>query len=313
MQIKKVSVVFSIALILWACYFDKSLKSEIVDEILLSSDKETLSIWVLSDIQPMSLKQRKEFEQAIKDINKNVPGMNFAIVAGDIVDDADEEDFDWYIATKPSSYITEWYEIAGNHDLKLDMGEGYKRKIREDFYYSFTKGNILFLMMSDEVRSKATEISDETFEWWKNMVISNQDKIIVVVTHAPLEGSGITFSTFSDRQIKDSRRFAEVLKKYKVDMWFSGHLHIPHSLAGNIEREDMYNGTIFVNVSSIRSELLGLKKSESRIVTFVCGSDKVYITTRNHSRREFEHRLGAVFELSKKYRCEGNKQVKSEE
>jgi len=311
MPAKILTFISFLLLIFTACYLGNAVKSETFDEIPVNP-KDTLKIWFLSDIQPMNKKQRKEFEEAVKDINKNVPNIALAIVAGDIVNDKDEKDFDWYITTKPSSYIEEWYEIAGNHDLRLKDGQGYREKIRVDFYYSFTKGNILFILMSDEVGGKPTEISDETFEWWKNLVINNQDKIIVVVTHAPLEGSGIPFSIHPDRQIKDSHRFAEVLKKYKVDMWFSGHLHIPHSLAGNIERKDKYNGTIFVNVSSIRSELLGLKKSESRIVTFVCGSDKVYIESRNHSRRKFDRELGIVFELSKKYECENGEKLKVE-
>jgi len=254
----------------------------------------------------MNRKQRKEFEEAISDINKNVPGIDLAIVAGDMVDTADERDFDWYISEKPSSYIKEWYEIAGNHDLKLDRGEGYKRKIRKDFYYSFAKGNILFILMSDEERDKATEISDEAFEWWKDLVINNQDKITVVVTHAPLEGSGIPFSTHEDRQIKDSWRFAEVLKKCRVDMWLSGHLHLPHSMNNNIVGKDEYNGTLFINVSSIRTELMGLKPSESRIIMFVCGSDRVLIRSRNHTEKRYEKSLDAEFKLSKEYKCESN-------
>ncbi|HWP90672.1 MAG TPA: metallophosphoesterase [Thermodesulfobacteriota bacterium] len=309
MPAKLLTFVSSVLLVFTACYIGNAVKSETIEKIL-NTPEETLRVWVLSDIQPRNRKEKKEFEEAIEDVNLNIPDVDLVIVAGDIEEDASEEDFDWYLATKPSSHVREWYEIAGNHDLKLNDGKGYKEKIREDFYYSFTKGNILFVLMSDEVRGKPTEISDETFEWWKNLVINNQDKIIVVVTHAPLEGSGIPFSIHPDRQIKDSRRFGDVLKKYKVDMWFSGHLHIPHSLAGNIERKDKYNGTIFVNVSSIRSELLGLKKSESRIVTFVCGSDKVYIESRNHSRRKFDRELGMVFELSKKYQCENSEKLK---
>jgi hypothetical protein len=50
--------------------------------------------------------------------------------------------------------------------------------------YTVEKGNILFIFMSNEDKGKATVISDETFKWWKNLVINNQDKIIVTITHA---------------------------------------------------------------------------------------------------------------------------------
>lgn len=301
MMLSRVTLCFLFLLFL-GCFLDGRVSSEI-DRFPPGHPELTLKIWMLSDIQPVDRKQRREFEEAISDINRNVPGIDLAIVAGDIVDAADERDFDWYNSEKSSSYIKEWYEIAGNHDLKLDRGEGYKRKIRRDFYYSFTKGNILFILMSDEKRGKATEISDEAFRWWRNLVINNQDKIIVVVTHAPLEGSGIPFSTHRDRQIKDSRRFTEVLRMYRVDMWISGHLHIPHSLANNIVRSSEYKGALFINVSSIRTELMGIKPSESRIVTFTCGSNKVVIRSRNHTNRRYERSLDAEFRLSKEYRC----------
>jgi predicted phosphodiesterase len=274
------------------------------DENTLNSPKGTLKIWLLSDIQPKKQEQRKQFEKAINDINKNVSDIDFAIVAGDIVQQANEEDFDWYLSTKPSSYLKEWYEIAGNHDVKRDNGELYKKKINEKFSYSIIKGNILFIFMSDEITSSETDISDETFNWWKDLVINNQDMIIVTVTHAPLEGSGILFSSFKRRQIKDSKRFTDVLKKYKVDIWLSGHVHVPQWFPYVVGRGERYNGTMFINVAGIRPEALGLKQSESRIMIFVCGSNKVLLKSRNHTGREYNQDLEVVFRLSRQYKCE---------
>jgi Predicted phosphohydrolases len=114
-----------------------------ISKAIQDDSQDTLKIWALSDIQPKDDEQKEEFRKAIQDMDENVSNVDFAIVAGDIINDADEEDFEWYLSTKRSSYIDKWYEIAGNHDLKLNRGEGYKRKIREDFHYSFTRGNIL--------------------------------------------------------------------------------------------------------------------------------------------------------------------------
>ncbi|MGH7792303.1 MAG: metallophosphoesterase, partial [Thermodesulfobacteriota bacterium] len=82
---------------------DRPLNSEI-NELISGDPKNSLTIWVLSDIQPKNDKQKRELEDAIKDINKNVPDIDFAIVAGDIIDESEEKDFDWYLSTKPSSY-----------------------------------------------------------------------------------------------------------------------------------------------------------------------------------------------------------------
>src|SRR3990172_1682504 len=303
MLARKISYLFLALLIVCACYLGKSVNSE-VDKDGWDNLENTLKIWLLSDIQPKNQGQKQQFQKAINDINKNVSDIDFAIVAGDIVQQANEEDFDWYISTKPSSYIKEWYEIAGNHDVKWDNGVLYKKKINEKFNYSFVKGNILFIFMSDELTSSETDISDETFNWWKELVINNQYKIIVTITHAPLEGSGILFSSFKRRQIKDSKRFTDVLKKYKVDIWLSGHVHVPQWFPYVVGRGERYNGTMFINVAGIRPEALGLKQSESRIMIFVCGSNKVLLKSRNHTEREFNKELETVFEVSKEFKCE---------
>jgi len=266
--------------------------------------KNTLTLWALADIQPTNRGHEEAFEIAITDINENVPNVDLAIVAGDIVDQSDEETFDWYVRTRDNSYIQEWYEIIGNHDLKTDMGQLFREKLREETNYSVLKGNILFIFMSDSQRGKATEISDEIFNWWKELVVNNQDKIIVVTTHAPLEDSGIPFSSLRDRQVTDSARFTQVLKKYRVDLWLSGHLHLPHGIMNNIVEKDKYEGTIFVHISSIRPEIMGLKESESRLLTFACGSDKVLIRVRNHKDKAFVPNQNRVFTLSKEYECQ---------
>ena len=303
MLVRMISYLSLIVLICCACYIDKSVNSK-SDLDAFNNPQNTLKIWLLSDIQPKNQGQKQQFQKAINDTNKNVSDIDFAIVAGDIVQQANEEDFDWYLSTKPSSYIKEWYEIAGNHDVKWDNGELYKKKINEKFNYSISKGNILFIFMSDELTSSETDISDETFNWWKNIVINNQDKIIVAITHAPLEGSGIPFSSFRRRQIKDSKRFADVLAKYRVDIWLSGHVHIPQWFPNVVGKSEKYNGTLFINVAGIRPEALGLKQSESRIMTFECGSDKVLLKSRNHTEREFNKELETVFEVSKEFKCE---------
>ncbi len=267
----------------------------------------TLTVWALADIQPKNEGHREAWEEAVEDMNRNVPGIDFAIVAGDIVNDTEEETFDWYVNTRNGSYIEEWYEIIGNHDLKTDRGKLFREKLREETDYAVVKGNILFIFMSDSERGKSTEISDETFEWWKDLVVNNQDKIIVVVTHAPLKGSGISFSAWKGRNIIGSKRFRQVLKNYRVDLWLSGHLHIPTGILSTTSKKKSLGGTVFIHISSIRPEMAGMKEPESRVLTFVCGSDKVLVRVRNHKRHEFVTHLDEVFTLSKPYECEGVK------
>ncbi len=298
----KILLVLGSFLFLTSCYFGYTSGKELTRENWLDP-KNTLKIWALADIQPRNKGHEEAFEVAIADVNENVPDIDLAIVAGDIVNKATDRSFDWYISARDNSYIEDWYEIIGNHDLISDRGELFREKLRQEVDYSFVKDNILFIFMSDAERGKPTEISDETFMWWKDLVVNNQDKIIVVTTHAPLEDSGIPFSSFKDRQVIDSERFTRVLKDYDVDIWLSGHLHLPHGMMNNIVEKDKYNGTIFVHISSIRPEIMGIKESESRVLTFACGSDKVLIQARNHEEGIFTAGQDRVFQLSKKYEC----------
>ncbi len=292
-----------------SCYVGYSSGDELSEANWLDS-KNTLKVWALADIQPKSREHEEAFEFAIEDINNNVPNIDLAIVAGDIVNKAKEHKFDWYIETRDNSYIKEWYEIIGNHDLISDKGKLFREKLREEVNYSIVKDNILFIFMSDSERGKSTVISDETFEWWKDLVVNNQDKIIVVTTHAPLEDSGIPFSSFEDRKVINSKRFTEVLRDYNVDIWLSGHLHLPHGIMNNIVEKDKFNGALFVHISSIRPEIMGIKDSESRVLTFACGSDKVLIQSRNHEKSSFAPNQDRIFQLSKKYECKSETSAK---
>lgn len=103
-------IVTIIVTIVFVCLLGRSFSSE-SDKNIWDSPKNSLKVWVLSDIQPIRRKQREEFERAIEDINRNVPGIDFAIVVGDILQWASNEGYDWYIRMRSMSYIKEWYEI----------------------------------------------------------------------------------------------------------------------------------------------------------------------------------------------------------
>ncbi len=267
---------------------------------------ETLTVWALSDTHIKDRKHMKPFRNAVEDVNDNIPDVDMAINAGDVAHFPTVESYDLYIKTRDGSYIKEWHEIIGNHDYKTDKGNIFREKLRGggDVNYTVEKGNILFIFISNEDRGKPTVITDETFEWWKDLVINNQDKIIVVTTHAPLDGSGIMFSGLKARQIVDSKRFREVLRDYKVDIWLSGHLHIPQSLPDTIVTQEKLGGTTFIEISSIRPDLWGMKEPESRVLTFACGSDKLLVRSRNHKRYFYTPGLDKTITLSKPYECD---------
>lgn len=280
-----------------------SILNTYVCEAQAAENSKILKIWALSDIQPRNKSDRLQFETAVEDINRNIKDIDIALVAGDIVNRTEKETFIWYIRTKNKSYIKKWYEIAGNHDLKTDLGRLYKEYLNKNFNYSVEIDNVVFLFMSDEERGKPTEISDKTFHWLKEQVENAGKKIIFIVTHAPLKGSGIPFSSLKGRNIINSGRFIDILKSNFVDVWLSGHMHLPHSIKNNIYRNPELNSTVFLNVSSIRPELAGFKDSESFIITLECGSNMILFQSRNHKKKVFNDGLTYYYKLFKPYEC----------
>lgn len=255
-------------------------------------------VWMLSDIHPKTEDDRKTFEAAVADINENVGSVTMAVIAGDLLKSrSSASDFNWFMQTRSRSKVFDWFQIAGNHDVRL--GTIFKNYFPLPPYYAVKVGNLLFLCLSDTSVSSRTDISDEAFLWWETMVKSNKDKIIVTITHAQLEGSGLLGSIVNSRIIGQSERFEDVLKHDRVALWASGHTHLPQHLSGSVNISKKLGGTCFLNVSSISDE--SILDSESRILYFKDGSDIVWIRSRNHSEKEFNTDLDIPLSLGKKF------------
>ena len=305
---KPLIIIFIVLLIITnsSCAINFSLQRDLKLENWFDK-KNTFAIWAMSDTHVADIKRTEDFKNAIEDINMNLPGIDMAIVSGDVVDRAVEQSFKLYLKTRESSYIKDWHEIIGsNHDFRSDGGQLFRKYIRENVHYTVQKGNLLFIFMSDSGTGvqRTTGFSDELFNWWKEIVINNQDKIIVVVTHPPLKGSGIFFSSFGHHHILNSERFTDLLEQYRIDIWLSGHLHMQQSVPRTIVTKDNLNGAVFIHISSIIPNFMGIKQSESRTLTFVCGSRNVLVRSRNHKRRVFNKAQAKVIELSKPFECE---------
>ena len=263
------------------------------------SPRETsLIIWAHSDIQPNTPAEKIHYEIAVKDL-KNlsfVPDM--AIVAGDLVHRKDSQYYwDWMKTLRNETGIPLWFEIAGNHDQNDPIS--YAKNSDKPWHYAVRSGNILFIFLSDEIRSAVTDISDGAFEWWKDLVINNQDSIIVTITHAALSQSGL-ISTFNRTMcIKDSQRFWDVIKKYRVDLWISAHTHLPNYIPIKTSRHEECD-TFFLDISSIHKDRGS--PVESWILIFKDKNSSLLCLARDHENGKF---YGTSFslKLSKPFSC----------
>ncbi len=244
-------------------------------------------IWSFSDIQPRNNAEKIHYKIAVDDTSSIFSSIDIALCAGDIVQKSEfEEIFNWYLDTRSKAPVKEWFDIAGNHEWRcIDL---YKKMINENLNYSIERGNILILMMSNEQRGRKTILSDQTFNWWAKKIQDNQDKIIITVTHGALPGSGLTAGKIDRLSIENPERFQKVLKKYNMDIWISGHSHIPAWIPGTMVINSRLGGTTFIDNGAIRKDFL--TSIQSRFLIFREGNKSVQLKTRNHSSRKFKSR-----------------------
>jgi predicted phosphodiesterase len=263
-----------------------------------ASSGSTLVVWAHSDIQPKRIAQRSYYECAIADTRQTFGKIDIALTAGNIIFYRDSaETYRWYLEQKKKSGIPLWYEISGNTDMN-DIGN-FKKMLRKDTHYAAKAGNIVFLFMGDEDGEPSQYISDSTFRWWKKNVETAQEKIIVTVTHGCLEQSGLFGAISPDSTIRNSRRFAEVLKKHRVDIWISGGTHIPNFFNGKMKVREELGGTLFLNAASILKELpSGI---ESAFLVFREDSRECLVTLRNHEYKRFDRKQDIIHTLSRPF------------
>ena len=272
----------------------------------LTLDEDNFLIWMMSDIQPRTRKERAHFQSAVDDMVTLGMKINIAIMAGDLLQShSDEDDYNWFLQTRGILNLNNWFEVAGNHDARNP--ELFRKYIGRPPYYGVISGNVLLLMLSDNSGSAETNISDAAFNWWRDMVVNNQDRIIITVTHAQLRQSGLFTSAVANRSIQDSDRFAEVLKHYKVDVWASGHSHLPNWFPGKIRMQKSLGGTLFINVSAIRDDIF--MDIESRLLVFKEGSNLLQIYSRNHSNHRFDSGPSTVISLRHNFHSDGSEPI----
>lgn len=116
------------------------------------------------------------------------------------------------------------YFVAGNHDIKKKKGIIDKTMYQRVFgplYYWFSYGNTLFIGLD----SSTEEIDDEQWDFYADVMkkIRPWFKRVVLFTHVPPQvPEGEHRHTLKEASIE---KMAHMLKKYPVDVIFSGHVH----------------------------------------------------------------------------------------
>lgn len=228
-------------------------------------------------------------------------------------------------------WFRKWVDPTGEHTASSGVDASRRPfPIRGDWdHYSFRVGNVLFLMMGDRndggppvgrgVKGgyPAGAVTEQTFRWWRNMVETNQDSIIITAHHHMLKdttvGSGEWegFDKDADGQLKghyhgyfpaggpkgasylywvggipDAQKFERYLAAHPgaIDLWLGGHTHTnPDDRRGGRSHVERKWDATFINVCAVSRYHGHLNRPMSRLLTFTPGSDEVRVQCYLHT------------------------------
>lgn len=212
--------------------------------------------------------------------------------------------------------------------------------------YRFQAGNILFLMLADrndvpepvgrghsKDRKKggypAGAVTRDTFNWWKQQVLENQDSIIVTMNHHVLrdttiasgrgegnpryhgasggaEGSSYLYYLIENedpedfRYISDAHVFEDFLDAFHkkhghgaIDLWVGGHTHVkgPDDNWGDKTITETRWGVNFLQVAALTRHHAG-SHPMSRLLTLTDGASTIKADVYLHDTSFKKHPVG---------------------
>ncbi len=235
------------------------------------------------------------------------------------------------LSEPPAWWWQKWVDPMGEH-TEFSRVDPHKRPYPVDGTwerYSLRVGNILFLMMSDINEptqsigrgdlggNPSGVVSGETFKWWKSMVESNTDCIVVSAHHYMLKDTtvasgewegmekdedghwkshyhgykeqgtpqGASYLYFVDGK-PDAQAFENYLENHpgSVDIWLGGHTHThPDDTYGSKSHIETKWGTHFINAACVSRYHGDTNVSKSRLLTFREGSREVRVQCYMHT------------------------------
>ncbi|MBL7038154.1 MAG: LamG domain-containing protein [Pirellulaceae bacterium] len=231
----------------------------------------------------------------------------------------------------PGSWFRKWGDPLGENAVFSGVDPKRRPFPVEGTWerYSFQAGNILFLMLSDRNdaptpvgRGHSKEgnsggyppgaVTRDTFNWWKQQVLDNQDKIIITMHHHALrdtttasgygegnpnyhgstggaEGSSYLYFIIEKddpddfQYTKDAHVFEDFLDTFHkeqgrgaIDFWVAGHTHVksPDDDFGGKTISETRWGANFLQVAGL-TRYHGGSTPLSRVLTFTDGCDQV--------------------------------------
>lgn len=235
----------------------------------LNKEDKLYSFCALSDIHLTYDTANADFQRALTFAENNC---DFTCIAGDLTNSAADESqlalykniVDTYAPTKPV------YAITGNHEHYNGYSDKYLEKYTgQPLYYSFTKGDDVFIMLGHYGAYKGDGIgwlpsemlSLEELQWLYETLEANRNKRCFIFQHVLPHEHGVgnpkgLYKSALLWYVNDGglgQAFIELLRHYKNTILFHGHSHTRLDLQ-EIDKKANYsseNGYRSVHIPSL--------------------------------------------------------------
>ena len=179
------------------------------------------------------------FKKIINSINAN-PSIAFTMNTGDMVFDGNPVKYDFFLK-QLRLFNKPMLPAPGNHDV-ADNGIERYMNIFGPLYYSFVYGSTLFIILND---SNEENIDLWQMRWFKGELEKSKNyKHTFVFMHVPVYDPRKSMENQPGHSLKDldsARDVLNLMKHYKIDMVFAGHIHgyfkgnwegVPYTITG---------------------------------------------------------------------------------
>lgn len=191
--------------------------------------KKEYSFGALSDIHLQTDTAQADFQRALAYLNET-EDVEFICIAGDLTQNgtsAELTEYKNFVSTHSAN--TPVYAISGNHDVRGGLSNSISTYTGQPLYYSFTRGNDVFIMMGIKAESEGSLFSVEQLQWFYETLEANRNKRCFVFHHVrPQDGCGNAFGIYNYDIWggTEATVFESLMRHYKNAHQFHGHSHL---------------------------------------------------------------------------------------
>lgn len=202
---------------------------------MAASGEKLYSFGALSDVHITKDTAAEDFQKALTYLNEDAD-VAFTCICGDLTDNGTEEQLAQYKAiVDANSADTPVYAISGNHESFVGAvtDERLVPYTGQPLYYSFARGNDVFIMCGYHRLGNETMFADVELQWVYETLEANRNKRCFVFFHVfPWGDSGNPGELYWEDMFVGTQGsvFQSLLKHYKNTLFFHGHSHTKFEL-----------------------------------------------------------------------------------